>query len=408
MGNFPLLITEQDKDLLGSESRTDAMGVLAIWSIRGRDLVPHLTATSSRARGFQILVEALHLWAIYQEKYSQHAGRPADFFLLIEQAFGRTIGSEHWTLPGNRRIAAREHLAPRISIADSSWHLLGSQIQNGTWGAYMGAARRAGLIDEKPIRLTSTSQQQARDNTYFKLPAQQKLFLLIHKAMNGETVEIPTDGRNALKRAILSTFHNLPLSNHLHRQIIESTDLCRLLAGRLLSSEELDHRALLSNAANSLSNHRETIENVMHCENFLSVVESTFHWLCASKGDSVEDAASKLPVDLDRLRRAHESFADSGDYGAGIGGSRAKLFRDQIDTSSRVDFARSVLLVHEQVSNKRRRSPWVWKSDQGLLLCDEVFDYPSNEEFEVGIAWRNSYYLNSLKQVATDLHEASS
>ena len=409
MSNFPLLVTERDDNLIGSENRTDAMGVLAIWSMRGRDLVPHLTATSSNAIGFQILVEALRLWEIYQDQYAQPSDRLTDFFLLIEQAFGRTIGSANWSLPGSRRIAAREDSGvPCISVSDPSWHLLGNQIQNGTWGAYMGAASRAGLIDESSIRLSRNTYEHAKENSEFTPAAQDALFELIHCVMQEEdedTVEIQVDGRTALTKAILNTYYNLPLANHLQHQIIESDDLCRQLAERLLSGEELNRRALLSNAAKSLSNYRETIENVMRCENFLSVVETTFQWLCASKGKSVEEAAADLPVDLDRLHSAHESFANSGKYGTGIGGTRAELLRDRIVTSNRIDFARSVLLIHKQVSKKRRRSPWVWESDQGLLLCDEVFDYPSNEQFEIGVFWRNDYYLASLRQVAIELDE---
>ena len=52
----PLMLTEKDDELLGVSNRSDAMGVLAVWSVRGRDLVPHLTEQTTNVRGFQILV----------------------------------------------------------------------------------------------------------------------------------------------------------------------------------------------------------------------------------------------------------------------------------------------------------------------------------------------------------------
>ena len=41
MSISPLMVTAKDDDLLGVSNRSDAMDVLAIWSVRGRDLVPH-------------------------------------------------------------------------------------------------------------------------------------------------------------------------------------------------------------------------------------------------------------------------------------------------------------------------------------------------------------------------------
>ena len=383
------------------------MGVLAIWSIRGRDLVPHLTATSSSARGFQLLVEIFRLWELYQTQFPEHADRYAHFFLLVEQAFGRTIGSEKWELPGRRRIAAREHYNnPCISIIDPNWHLLGVQFDNGTLGTYLGAALRAGLLENQPIRLSLETHTQARENTEFSDSAIRQLFPIVHQAMNEETVKIPIDGRNALHRAITNTYINLPLANYLHQQIVESHELCQQLVERFRVNQELDRRAVLTYAARELPNYRETINGVLRCENFLSVVESIFYWLCASKGKSVEDAVSNLPVDLKQLNAAQQDFADSGSYGTGTGAARAALFRDAIDTSNHVELARSILDAHEKICRNRGRSTWVWESDSGVLSCDESFDLPAIEQFAVGVFWRNDYYLWSLNRVAEELEKA--
>ena len=86
MNVLPLLITEKDDELFGASSRLDAMGVLAIWSVRGRDLIPHLTEQTANIRGFQILVEAFRLWELYELNRPEHADRLDDFFLLVEQA----------------------------------------------------------------------------------------------------------------------------------------------------------------------------------------------------------------------------------------------------------------------------------------------------------------------------------
>jgi len=137
----PLMLTAKDDELLGVSNRSDAMGVLAVWSVRGRDLVPHLTEQTTNVRGFQILVEAFRLWEIYEPAHPEHAGRLDNFFLLIEQAFARTVGwhDKDWTLPGARRVRARSSEEPQISLQDPDWHLLGGAEGERAVGAISGS-----------------------------------------------------------------------------------------------------------------------------------------------------------------------------------------------------------------------------------------------------------------------------
>ncbi len=45
----PLMLTKRDNMLLGVTNRSDAMGVLAVWSSRARDLVPYLTEQTTKS-----------------------------------------------------------------------------------------------------------------------------------------------------------------------------------------------------------------------------------------------------------------------------------------------------------------------------------------------------------------------
>ena len=114
----PLMLSSRDDELLGAAIRSDAMGVLAIWSVRARDLVPHLTEQTTDIRGFQILVEGFRAWKIYQRTHPERTDHCFDeFFLLFEQAFARTICSRNdgdWSLPGARRVRARAARAPQV------------------------------------------------------------------------------------------------------------------------------------------------------------------------------------------------------------------------------------------------------------------------------------------------------
>lgn len=87
----PLMISSKDDGLVGAANRSDPLGVLAVWSARAREVVPHLTEQTTDVRGFQILVEAYRLWGEFSDKQPQHAERLGEFFMLVEQAFARTL-----------------------------------------------------------------------------------------------------------------------------------------------------------------------------------------------------------------------------------------------------------------------------------------------------------------------------
>lgn len=406
MSTSPLMLTAKDDDLLGVSNRSDAMGVLAVWSVRGRDLVPHLTEQTTDVRGFQILVEAFRLWEIYEPTHAGHAGRLDDFFLLVEQAFARTVGwrDKDWALPGARRVRARSSEAPHISLADPNWHLLGGQKANGLWGLYRGASRRAGLLQDDMTRLSGDTLAQATLHAGIGPIAQGRLFRVVESAMEGDTVELPTHGNNRLTAELYDSYWKLPLADHLHERLVEGHELNRRLAERLLDVRELDHRTFLPAAARELPEHRATLEDAVRCEDLLAVLEAVFEWLCASKGKTLDGAVADLPVDLGALGAAQAAFGHSGAYGADTAGARHRRIHEQLRTSSPVALARSVLLLHEQVSKDRRRAPWVWE-DQGLLCSDVDVGRPPDDSLQVGLAWRNDYYLDPLRGITKQLAE---
>ena len=406
MTREPLVMTAKDEDLLGVSNRSDAMGVLAIWSVRGRDLIPHLTAQTTHVQGFQILVEAFRLWELYESEHPQHAGRLDDFFLLVEQAFARTVGArdKDWLLPGSRRVRARMTEDPHISLSDPGWHLLGGQKANGLWGLYRGAARRAGLLAKNIMRLSDETEKHASSQPGIRTNVQARLFDVVAPAMDGNTEALPNHMNNKLTASIYNTYWEVPLANHLHARLVDGHDLNRQLAQRLLDLDELEHRTFLDKAARELPEHRAAIEGVVHCENLLAVVEAIFLWLCASKGRRLDEVVVDLPVNLSDLARARTDFAHSGTYRDGTARDRHRLFCEKLDTSTAAALARSVLLLHKEVSKTRGQASWVWE-DQGILCSDMELEPPTDVEFQVGLAWRNDYYLTPLKAIAKGLAE---
>ncbi len=401
----PFMISRQDDKLLGVANRSDAMGLLAVWSVRGRDLVPHLTEQTTDVRGFQILIEAFRLWELYEPGHPEHAGRLDDFFLLIEQAFARTVGARdhEWPLPGSRRVKARSAQQPRISIVDPDWHLLGGQKANALWGLYRGASRRAGLLIDDMTRLSDQTMEAATRAPGIGEAARHKLFKLAEQAMDGESIPLPTDLDNPLARDLYDTFHKVPLAQHLYDRLVDGHELNLALAKRLVD-RDLNHRTLLAAAARDLPQHSAVLEDTIRCENLLSVVESIFLWLCASKGETVESAVADLPVDLRALESARSAFNNSGSYRSGTALARQTQLYKHLDTSSHPALARSVLELHRKVSEERRRAAWVWE-ENGRLRSDVDVEKPKEHHLQVGLVWRNDYYLLPLREITKQLME---
>jgi hypothetical protein len=403
---LPLMISEKDEELLGVANRSDPMGMLAVWSVRARDLVPHLTEQTTNVRGFQILVEAFRLWESYEPAHPEHAGRLDDFFLLVEQAFARTVAwhDGDWPLPGSRRVNARAYEEPHISIADPDWHLLGGQKANGLWGLYRGASRRAGLLLDDMTRLSGATMEQAMLCSVLGPTAQERLFKLVKQAMDGATVALPTHQKNQLTRGLYDTFHDVPLADHLRATLVDGHALNLKLAERLVSLDALDRRRFLTEAARDLDDHRLALEDTIRCENLLAVVEAVFLWLCASKGQTLEAAVAEIPVDLAALAAARTEFGSSGVYQGDTARARHARFHEHLDTSSNVALARSVLLLHQEVSDERGRAAWIWE-ENSVLHSDVDFARPLDADLQVGLAWRNDYYLYPLMSIAQQLAE---
>ena len=401
----PLMISHKDDELVGVANRSDPMGVLAVWSARARDIVPHLTEQTTDVRAFQILVEAFRLWEMYAERKSQPVDRLREFFMLVEQAFARTIGwlEGDWPLPGARRVRSRSGEEPCISVEDASWHLLDGQLANGIWGLYRGASRRAGLLDEGMAYLAEETRQATDSRTYLVDGPREQLFRLVSRAMDGETVVLPTHGNGSLHRALRDTFYEIPLKDHLRAKLIDGHSLNRALAQRLAACDEVDRRLFVQQATSELQEHRSSLQAVLDCENLLAVVEGIFYWLCCCKGETLDAAAASLPVDLSRIERARKSFATSGSYDGETARTRQNRLHTELETSSAKQVARSVIALHGKVSKERGRAPWVWLEQGDRLQSDADVGRPARAKLAVGSAWRNDYYLAPLRSIALQL-----
>ena len=401
------MISGSDDDLVGVARRSDPLGLLAVWSARAREAVPHLTEQTTEVRGFQVLVEAFRLWTIFVGRAPQPPERLPEFFMLVEQAFARTVGrGGDWPLPGcatRARPAGRAviHLSGGRGVAPA-WRSVGQR----DLGLYRGAARRAELLDLNMAWLSDGTLAAADATSYLRDSALDRLLELVGQAMAGETVPVPTDGRNPIPGVLRRTFEEVPLKFHLRERLIDGHELNRELADKLVPTRELHHRTFFERAIRDLKEHGPVLSRMVDCENLLAVLEAIFYRLCCGSGKSFDVVANELPVRLDEIEKAREAFASSSTYAQQGMGNRESRLHDTIDTSSPPRLARSVLTLHEAVCEERQRSAWVWE-DQATLRSNVDVAEPDQADLTIGVAWRNDYYLRPLHSIAKQLRELS-
>ena len=417
----PFMISALDNELLGATSKTDGLGVQDIWAARGRDLVPHLTASTHSIQGFQILVEIYRLWEIFLQTKSHqvYADRFGKFFILIEQAFARIVASygEEWTLPGARSVRARASLEPHISL-DSSWLLLNNQQSNGLYGLYRGASGRAGLLQEN-LRQLSDQTMAASENNRGINKSQEQLFSLVKQALDADKKDVSISKKQFRKLAaeLVATYRNPPLVDHFETMLMKNHFLTNRLVEGFQNLGDIDYqqfltklRPLLTKLANELESenlieHVEAINNVIACENLLAVVVFLFDWLCSQKEQKITEAASELPDNLHiEIEPKFVAFKNSGVY-TRAAKTNHSCFCDKLDTSSNLTLLKSILEIHQNISERRKRALWVQLDENDVLVSDILVDKPDLANLKVGQLWYHDYYLWPLHNIANQIAE---
>ncbi len=394
--NMALFLSGHDDGLLRPSVGRDPLGLQPIWTTRARDLVPHLTAQSNRLEGFQVLLSIFGLWPAFQRHIKDEApNQLKNFYLLVEQAIARSAWKNgEWPLPGQRRLkGGSDELV--ISLK-RDLHLAYGQLSSGTWGLYRGAAERANLLNLQTLEVAEPVVRAIQELPLLQPSFRKSLFDIIKQAIDSpkQNIQFP----NKLALALAQLVAQPPLKAVLMEPLMRPSG-CLLtgeLSTRLAKLDwDGDYRALLARFSSELSEHRETFEQLVRCEQWLAPLEASFEWLCGNGSLSLKEAASKLPVNLADLRVAQQGFRNSGDYKNGTGKSRHTLY-GTIEHGSTEDFIVSLLEAHRTVSEERGAGPWALLNENGRLEVLVPMNIPDKLALEPSKAWRNDYYLWSL------------
>ncbi|MGH7461470.1 MAG: hypothetical protein ACREMA_10635, partial [Longimicrobiales bacterium] len=153
-------LTELDEraEVKGS---VDPLGLMALWSRFGREVVGNLTTVSNSVRGFTTLLIGLHLADLLREQLRGDAPAPLDTFIKFEQLCGyaRVRKYNDTSVRGHRRAYRRLNELRRIPIStDFADQILSSQKIGGLCGLFTVPARSSGLVEPGDVRLTDVAR----------------------------------------------------------------------------------------------------------------------------------------------------------------------------------------------------------------------------------------------------------
>ncbi|MGF7176750.1 hypothetical protein [Azospirillum doebereinerae] len=405
-------MTARDTDLVGSRRLADPLGLLPIWSRVARGLVPHLTAQTTQAAGFELLLALLNAYEQPElEEVRGHLSR-REFFLIGEQIAAHAVAAraydKGWPLPGRRgfdRCAGLEDY--RLSLSRAV--LLDNQAAGGLWGLYRGAAGRAKLLDpDLKVLEDSVSAALAANGSRITGDALHELgrhavTIATAPQRTAHPFKKRTLKASPLAGTLVELVHGLPNRALLRQYLFEREPLLDRVAARLAElPAELDYASFLSDCRGHFPESAQVFEDILRCERYIAALDVAFERLLAQAGRSVTDAGRALEIDLDALGAARVGFRLLGDHFHGGVAQRFDILCG-LDLSGTAAFADALMDAHRKVADQRGSAHWV-ESDAGRVRALINLDAMAEpDERPQNLLWRNDYYLSATRNVYNEV-----
>lgn len=409
--------SSEDKGLLGSKTSRDPLGLIPIWAMIARPVVPHVTEQTHTVAGFQLLVAALETYERYIENYSGNDSPVPleNYFMLFEQAVAYSTYhlEKKWPLPGNQRLGVSEIHALVISLTP---RILQNQLGGGVWGLFRGAAGRAKILDDQYRLLADNFKAYAKANgiTVLDDTLLGELTDLIEAAnkdpKTGSSFSLQNSKHLAenLKNIITNLPHRELLRDFLFPEGSPHTHIVQVIESdfsRQKPWSEGYYRELVERCKVSMGAYESKFENIIKCENIISPVERLFYHLFQFDGNSLQEAAKNSKFDVEQLQAAHTAFFDTLPGELAKAG-RIPLLKEIPRFESKESFIGSLIEYHKQVAQSRKREPWMIVEGE-RIKCFRQMEGSEELEATQGQTWDNDYYLIPLYNVYKSLKEQS-
>ena len=407
----------------------DPLGVQPVWSGFGRHLVTNLTTVSNSVRGFTVLLLGRYFGELLTGDGSAEEHEALPIFLRTEQlcAYARFVINDAEDTRGIDRVRKFLNESRTVHIEDGpeGW-ILGDQKTYGLWGLFSVPARVSGLLADGPVGLTDVARDFV-ENEY--LPHLKPVMgHLIQLVRSGGSVEATK--RNQVMKAMAEampaalspnelTFYGAylrdasqaPGQDRSHRQQI----LASLLARETDLTEWVGRSDIITLAEASEVQDAllaQKIRRVARMEALLAPADLVFDFILTRNGQTPNAIASELHNRWGSVVPNLDSPIDEllPEVAELTTSNLAAHFRvlDQALHDGAYETAIVTLLDwNQEVMARRNAAPWVELTNGALNVRYRGTESELPSGNDLALAWRNSYFLNALKDVTAEVEEIS-
>jgi len=414
----------------------DPLGVQPIWTRMGRHVVGNLTTVSTSVRDFTVLL--LGYW--FAERVADGGGGDGDLavFLKWEQlaAYSRwRINNDH-SFRGTERTGKNLGEGRKVRLgADPASQILSNQKTYGLWGLYTVPARSSGLLEGSPSRLTAAGRHLV-ESVYLPLLAKDgtRGVDALARRLGEPRIDIDVEGRDrallvsvgrVLQKRLLKAEREVFLRHLLLGGPLDRTDgrqaVLAAAFGTTLDDREwsLSPRRVrhLAKVCRGLGDPGGTVadrlERIRTCEALVAPSAALYGILLGSEGQTPAEVAAAIrrqwgksvpSVDLAATKDLEQEIQEA--VGDQEGGTRWLRIARALTGGEYEETLRLLMDQNRFVMKARGGAPWIELRDGKLQVRFREDDaLPLPERDKLPDFWLNSYFLDSLRIVASALRE---
>jgi hypothetical protein len=413
----------------------DPLGLVPLWSRYGRLIIGNLTTVSNSVRGFTTLLLGYYFAQLVQEVEGSGKQSTLDLFLTFEQLAGyaRLHVNRDDDFRGRDRVVLRLLKGNKVTIGpDPALQILGDQKTYGLWGLFSVPARSSGLLGQDEPILTKSAREFVERQYIHLLSKSGKADRRILDVLRREHRDLYVEGRDtALLHAVAEVLQehvNAAERSFYHHHLVDGGDqdstqgrqavladlLAQLPRGPDFGMADLHHVATKASRHPEGERLAALLTAIGKLEKLLVPMANAFAFILTRDRQTTDAVAREIKrawgtalrhLDPDAIEAERTTIAAA--FGTEEAAQRflsiASAFRN-----GAYDEAVRLLLEHNAYIMQTRNGsqPWVrveggkldvrYKDESGMLLPGHML--PDE--------WRNTYFINSLKNVESSLRAA--
>ncbi len=391
----------------------DPLGVQAVWTLLGREVVPNLSTVTTSVRDFT----ATMIGYAFAQEVASGGDAAVTVFLRWEQwaAYSRALYfPKEAALRGIERVRERlEANGGRVHISAAREHqILSNQKTYGLWGLYSMPSEKSGLIDSQSAQPTPEAWRMLEASAWRELkPLASKLRQPVCRV---DLRKEPLAEHIACKvlRSRFTKMERAFYTRHLLEQSEDQRQAVLTMPKELCMSRPALSPALMRHwsrqAESGSSTLAENLQRIRVAESVMSPAVWLFSWLLGQDAQKLTTVEKNLQQEWGSGLSTLE-VDDFAKLRAFFKNGTADLWLKVAQALSKADYkaaTQELVLLCTEVMKQRGGSPWITVESGKLRVHSRERPAPLVRRDQLPELWTHSYFLDSLAVVTATLKES--